>query len=77
MRLRRILLIVAAVLAIAFGAISSGMFAGGAEPTAGACQRCGDGYCAKSCENKNTCPQDCGGGGGGTTKTSTASSAMR
>lgn len=26
------------------------------------CQRCGDGYCAKSCENAQTCPQDCGGG---------------
>lgn len=25
------------------------------------CQKCGDGYCAKSCENERTCPQDCGG----------------
>ena len=24
-----------------------------------ACQRCGDGICAKSCENALTCPQDC------------------
>ena len=31
------------------------------------CQRCGDGYCAKSCENAQTCPQDCAPGGGGTT----------
>ena len=23
------------------------------------CQRCGDGVCAKSCENAQTCPQDC------------------
>lgn len=23
------------------------------------CQRCGDGFCAKSCENAQTCPQDC------------------
>jgi hypothetical protein len=23
------------------------------------CQRCGDGICAKSCENEWTCPQDC------------------
>lgn len=30
------------------------------------CQRCGDGYCAKSCENAHTCPQDCGGGTGTT-----------
>ena len=31
-----------------------------------ACARCGDGVCAKSCENKTTCPADCGGGGGPT-----------
>jgi hypothetical protein len=31
-----------------------------------ACARCGDGVCAKSCENATTCPRDCGGGGGGT-----------
>ena len=24
-----------------------------------ACQRCGDGFCARSCENERTCPQDC------------------
>lgn len=23
------------------------------------CQRCGDGFCARSCENERTCPQDC------------------
>jgi len=23
------------------------------------CQRCGDGYCARSCENEVTCPADC------------------
>jgi hypothetical protein len=68
MNLRRTLLIVAAFLVIVFGAISFGLMgtAGGGQPTAGACQRCGDGYCAKSCENKYTCPQDCGGGGTGT-----------
>ena len=60
MRPHRTLLIVAAALAIVFGVIAFGMLAGG-ETTAGACQRCGDGYCAKSCENKYTCPQDCGG----------------
>jgi hypothetical protein len=26
-----------------------------------ACQRCGDGVCARSCENERSCPQDCGG----------------
>jgi len=69
MRLRRTLLIVAAVLAIVFGVISLGMLAGGGETTAGACQRCGDGYCAKSCENKYTCPQDCGTSTGSTAAT--------
>ena len=69
MRLRRILLIVAAVLVIAFGAISFGRLAGGVETTAGACQICGDGYCAKSCENKYTCPRDCGGSTGTTAAT--------
>jgi hypothetical protein len=60
MNLRRTLLIVATFLAIVFGVISFGMLAGG-ETTAGACARCGDGVCAKSCENKYSCPQDCGG----------------
>jgi hypothetical protein len=26
---------------------------------AASCQRCGDGYCAPSCENERTCPADC------------------
>lgn len=26
---------------------------------AAACARCGDGYCARSCENEFTCPADC------------------
>ena len=68
MNLRRTLLIVIAVLTIAFGAISFGLAGFGTpEPTAGACAICGDGVCAKSCENKYTCPRDCGTGGGGTT----------
>ena len=37
-----------------------------AQPGPAFCQRCGDGYCAKSCENATTCPQDCGPGGGTT-----------
>ena len=62
MNLRRTLLIVVAVLAIVFGAISFGVLGGGVgETTAGACQICGDGYCAPRCENKYTCPTDCGG----------------
>ncbi|MFN2414165.1 MAG: hypothetical protein ABR603_03385 [Pyrinomonadaceae bacterium] len=68
MNLRRMLLIFAAVLAIALGAISSGLAGFGTpEPTAGACAICGDGVCAKSCESKYSCPKDCGGGGSGTT----------
>lgn len=67
MKLRRMLLIVVAVLTLTFAALSFGApwLTTGTEPTAGACQRCGDGYCAKSCENKYTCPQDCGGTGTG------------
>jgi hypothetical protein len=38
----------------------------GRQTQAAACARCGDGVCAKSCENATTCPRDCGGGGGGT-----------
>ena len=68
MNLRRMLLIFAVIIAII---IASGF---DFRPTTGvhkqfqasACQRCGDGYCAKSCENAQTCAQDCGGGGGTT-----------
>ena len=69
MNLRRLLLIAAAAFAIAFGTFSYGLplLTGGCEPTAGACAICGDGVCAKSCENKYTCPRDCGGSGTGTT----------
>jgi len=28
---------------------------------AAACARCGDGVCARSCENAQSCPADCGG----------------
>lgn len=62
----------ATVIAVAFAAISIGFAAAGAvdkssEQGASFCARCGDGVCAKSCENAITCPRDCGGGGGGTT----------
>jgi hypothetical protein len=40
----------------------------GVSVTAGACQKCGDGYCARSCENERTCPRDCAPGGGTQTK---------
>lgn len=68
MNLRRLLLIVVAAFAITFGAFSYGpaLLTGGSEPTAGACQICGDGYCARSCENQYTCPRDCGVSGGST-----------
>ena len=58
----------AAVIAVAFAAISIGFGAASAlnssneQPQgAAACARCGDGVCAKSCENAQSCPQDCGG----------------
>jgi len=80
MNLRRTLLIVATLCAIAFGSISFGMpwFAdAGVEQTAAACAICGDGVCAKSCENKYSCPRDCGAGSGSNTRTSTASGQTR
>lgn len=33
--------------------------AGKGRVAAASCQRCGDGYCAPSCENERTCPADC------------------
>lgn len=30
-----------------------------AQSVAAACARCGDGVCARSCENERTCPADC------------------
>lgn len=67
MNLRRILLVIAAVLVIALGAVSFSLAGyGSPEPTAAACAICGDGVCAKSCENKYTCPKDCGVTSGGT-----------
>ena len=60
--------------AIAFG--SYGSFGGantkdnsGDKQTqvAAACARCGDGVCARSCENEKTCPADCGIKSGSTT----------
>lgn len=66
MNLRRLLLIATAAFAIAFGTFSYGLplLSGGCEPTAGACARCGDGVCAKSCESAASCPKDCGVTGG-------------
>lgn len=66
MRLRRTLLVAAAVCAVAFGTISVGLPLLGADGvetciTAGACGRCGDGQCVKSCgETAQSCPRDCG-----------------
>ena len=64
MSLRRRLMIVAALLAVAFGSASvrlSDRADVGLERTAAACAICGDGVCARSCENQYTCPRDCGG----------------
>ena len=66
----------ATLIAVAFAAVSIGFGAASTtdkstverQQSAASCQRCGDGYCARSCENAQTCPADCGGGGGGTTK---------
>jgi hypothetical protein len=58
----------ATLIAVAFAAVSIGFGAAsaidngrGEQPQgAAACQKCGDGYCARSCENERTCPADCG-----------------
>jgi len=81
MKLRRTLLIGAAVCAVGFGSFSFGLtgFAdkgvnacGGDRTQASVfCGRCGDGQCVKSCgETKTSCPIDCGG-----TPSATATSA--
>jgi hypothetical protein len=53
----------ATLIAVALGAatigVASAIDMGRVEQGAAACQRCGDGYCARSCENERTCPQDC------------------
>jgi hypothetical protein len=62
----------ATAIAVALAAVSIGFGAASAvdnnsKQAAASCQICGDGYCAKSCENAQTCPRDCAPGGGGTT----------
>lgn len=57
LRATMIVLALAAV-SVGFGAASAIDLGGEQEPAA--CQKCGDGYCARSCENERTCPQDCG-----------------
>lgn len=79
MKLRRTLLIGAAVCAIGFGSFSFGLtgFAdksvnacGDPAQTSVFCGRCGDGQCVKSCgETKTSCPIDCGGSPSGSAKT--------
>jgi hypothetical protein len=60
--LRATLIAVAlAAVSIGFGAASAIERTRGEQQGAAACQRCGDGYCARSCENAQTCPADCGG----------------
>ncbi len=68
MKLRRMLLIATAAGAVAIGSITFGLSGragagtnacGTQTRTAAACARCGDGVCARSCENERTCPADC------------------
>lgn len=45
-----------------FGAANTKDNSGGEQTqVAASCARCGDGVCARSCENAKTCPADCGG----------------
>lgn len=72
--LRRSLIAVAfCAVSIGFGYAHYGVAApdntvGEQTQRAASCARCGDGVCAKSCENAQTCPRDCGGGGGTTSR---------
>lgn len=52
----RAFLILVAICVIAICLSFSGRDNAGA-----ACARCGDGVCARSCENATSCPRDCGG----------------
>jgi hypothetical protein len=74
MKLRRTLLIVAAVCAVAFGSITLGLTRrastgvnASSEQTLTvtskvSCGKCGDGICLRQCgENEGSCPRDCGG----------------
>jgi hypothetical protein len=52
------------MIAVTFAAASIGLGVAAidkssAESDRTSCQRCGDGFCARSCENERTCPQDC------------------
>jgi hypothetical protein len=52
------------LIAVTFAAASIGLGVAAVDRSAesqgrAACQRCGDGFCARSCENERTCPQDC------------------
>lgn len=67
-KVRKMLLIAAAAGAFAIGSITLGLrgqagaganACGTETQTAAACARCGDGVCARSCENERTCPADC------------------
>ena len=59
----RLMLLLAALIVVALPVVAAEPST--AEPSndktaaASACQRCGDGYCARSCENERTCPADC------------------
>jgi hypothetical protein len=60
MKLVRPLLILLAMIALTAMAGYSNLFVNSNQ--AGACARCGDGQCQRSCgENPLSCPKDCGG----------------
>lgn len=60
MKYLRITLIAVTIAVASIGFGVAAVNNGGAESDGrAACQRCGDGFCARSCENERTCPQDC------------------
>lgn len=62
MKYLRLTLIAAALATASIGlGVANTIDKGTPEPEVSRCARCGDGVCAKSCENALSCPQDCGG----------------
>ena len=60
MKYVRVILIAATLAAASIGLGVAAVGTGSADSDGRTfCQRCGDGFCARSCENERTCPQDC------------------
>ena len=59
MKYLRVTAIAVALAAVSIGFGVASAFDKNSGEGASFCARCGDGICAKSCENAQTCPKDC------------------